>query len=227
MVNRGTAFTVPLPLVLAAQGIAAAYFSHRWGLARWWLPVQLLLPAAFAGALALDIPSWIYLVAFFGLLLVYWNTTGERVPLYLTNQKTWAALANLLPTRNAARFIDLGSGLGGTTLYLGGVRADMQFDAVENAPGPYVISKIRQLFSHRSNTSISYGSLWNRDLSNYNVVYCFLSPAPMADLFAKARAEMKTGSLFISNSFEVPGEEPDEIAEVDDGRRTKLLIWRM
>jgi len=182
---------------------------------------------AFAGALALDIPSWVYLVAFLGLLLVYWNTTGERVPLYLTNQQTWTALANLLPARNAARFIDLGSGLGGTTLYLGGARADMQFDAVENAPGPFLVSKIRQLFFGRSNTSITYGSLWNRDLSNYNVVYCFLSPAPMADLFAKARAEMKTGSLFISNSFEVPGEEPDEIAEVDDGRRTKLLIWRM
>ena len=95
MVNRGTAFTVPLPLILAAQGISAAYLSHRWGLARWWLPVQLLLPAAFAGALALDIPSWVYLVAFLGLLLVYWNTTGERVPLYLTNQQTWASLANL------------------------------------------------------------------------------------------------------------------------------------
>ena len=60
---------------------------------------------------------------------------------------------------------------------------------------------------------------------DFDVVYCFLSPAPMARLFAKAAAEMKPGSLFVSNSFAVPGQSPGRIVEVDDRRRTKLLIW--
>ena len=57
--------------------------------------------------------------------------------------------------------------------------------------------------------------------------YAFLSPAPMARLSEKLKAEMKPGSCFISNSFAVPGGEPDEIVIVDDSRQTQLLIWRM
>jgi hypothetical protein len=47
-------------------------------------------------------------------------------------------------------------------------------------------------------------SLANR-FSGHNVVYAFLSPAPMAALWEKVRQEMPPGSLFISNSFAVPG----------------------
>ena len=49
----------------------------------------------------------------------------------------------------------------------------------------------------------------------------------MARLYAKAREEMKPGSLFISNSFAVPDVDPDEIVEVDDSRRTRLLVFRL
>jgi hypothetical protein len=47
------------------------------------------------------------------------------------------------------------------------------------------------------------------------VVYAFLSPAPMPRLWEKICAEMKPGSLFISNSFPVPGQAPDRVIEVD------------
>jgi hypothetical protein len=42
-------------------------------------------------------------------------------------------------------------------------------------------------------------------LAGQDVVYAFLSPAPMKQLWAKAQAEMTPGSLFVSNSFPVPG----------------------
>jgi hypothetical protein len=68
--------------------------------------------------------------------------------------------------------------------------------------------------------------MWNIDLSEFDVVYAFLSPAPMERLFEKVRREMKPGSIFISNSFMVPGESPTETVEISDRRQTKLLIWR-
>ena len=55
----------------------------------------------------------------------------------------------------------------------------------------------------------------------------FLSPAPMERLFAKAKAEMKPGSLFISNSFHVPNEPPTRIVELDDKRQTQLFVWEL
>jgi hypothetical protein len=52
-------------------------------------------------------------------------------------------------------------------------------------------------------------------LGDYDVVYAFLSPAPMPRLWEKVQAEMQPGNLFISNSFPVPGATPDRIIEVD------------
>jgi hypothetical protein len=59
------------------------------------------------------------------------------------------------------------------------------------------------------------------------VIYAYLSPAPMERLWEKARAEMKPGSLFISNSFAVPGVSFDEVVELNDLSHSRLLIRRM
>ena len=48
----------------------------------------------------------------------------------------------------------------------------------------------------------------------------------MPRLYEKVVAEMKPDTLFISNSFVVPDNSADEIAEVDDARETKLHLWR-
>ncbi|HSX69654.1 MAG TPA: class I SAM-dependent methyltransferase, partial [Pseudomonas sp.] len=61
----------------------------------------------------------------------------------------------------------------------------------------------------------------------YDVVYCFLSPAPMAELWTKARSEMRPGSLLISNSFEIPGVAPGEVIELNDWRASRLLLWHL
>jgi hypothetical protein len=38
---------------------------------------------------------------------------------------------------------------------------------------------------------------------------------------------MRPGTLFISNTFTVPGVAPDEVVELDDLTHARLLIWRM
>ncbi len=225
--RTGAGVDASLPLVLAGQGIVAAVLSGRVGLAPWWVPIQLVFPAAVGAALLLPVSPWIYLTIAVALLLVFWNAGGDRVPLYLTNRTTWAALAERLPEGEGGRFIDLGSGLGGTLLYLAKARPDMRFEGIESAPLPYAISRLRMAISGRTNIVFRFGSLWKADLNTYDIVYCFLSPAPMAALYDKVRKEMRTGTLFVSNSFEVPGRPADETLEVDDSRRTRLLIWHV
>ncbi len=58
-------------------------------------------------------------------------------------------------------------------------------------------------------------------------MYAFLSPVPMPAVWAKAIAEMRPGSLLVSNSFEVPGHEADAVIEVGDRRGTRLFLYRM
>ena len=49
----------------------------------------------------------------------------------------------------------------------------------------------------------------------------------MDEVWQQARAQMKSGSLLISNSFAVPGVTPDQVIELNDWKNGKLLLWRM
>lgn len=217
----------PHPLVSALLcGALAALFSKLAGLARWWLFIQFLFLPALLLMLGLAIPSGFYLVAFLILLAVYWSSFRSQVPLYLSSSKVWKELEGLLQAQQPGfRFIDLGCGLGGVLGHLARARPDGNFTGVESAPLPLLWSRLRTLGLR--NCKLRWGSLWGCDLSQYDVVYAYLSPVPMPALWDKARKEMRPGSLFVSSTFEVPGETPHQTIQVDDLHHSILRIWRM
>lgn len=172
-------------------------------------------------------PTWIFPIIFLGLAGFYINGVREQVPLYLSNRKTQKALADLLPPDINLTFIDLGCGLGDIVTHVAYTRPQAHVIGVETAPLSFLIAWLRGKIFARENAEVRFQSIWSTDVSNADVVYAFLSPAPMTRLNDKLRAEMKPGSRFISNSFAIPGAEPDEIVSVDDQRETQLLIWRM
>lgn len=214
---------VPPWLLATIHGLCAGSAGYLLGLDRWWIPINIAIPYAVLAALLFDAPAWIYLAAFIVTLLIFWNASSDRVPLYLSNEKTRSALIDLVPLDRNIRFIDLGCGLGGTLAAIGKSRPQCRCFGVETAPIPYFLSKMRA----GSAGTVDFRSFWDVDLSAYDIVYCFLSPEPMTDLFAKAKMEMRPGTLFISNSFGVPGNQPDRIIDVPDKRETRLLLWQM
>lgn len=218
---------LPLAVVLLVWGLLAAAFGVRAGLASWWLVLQICFPLAAGVGIWLKLPAWAYLAAFGLLLATQWNAARGGVPLFLTNRQTHEAIRALLPDRHPMIVADIGSGLAGTLLSLAGVRLDGQFIGIETAPLPFALSWIRVWASGRSDrVRLIYGDYRHQDFSAFDVVYCFLSPIPMAEVYAKARREMRPGSLLISNSFTVPGHAADETVVVADRRGTQLHIWR-
>jgi len=208
------------------QGVIAAGLGMWWRLSRLWFAINLgFVPLAIVLS-AFPIPAWCYLVGFLVLLLLNWNCFRERVPLYLTGRASTHQLEEVLSTLPSAFcFIDLGSGLAGPLVYLSRKYPAAQFEGVETAPLVFVVSWLRCL--PRSNCRIRYCSLWKAPLAKYDVVYCFLSPAPMPKLWKKAKVEMKAGALLVSNSFPIPGIHPDRIIALHDWRDSKLFIWKM
>ncbi len=214
-----------------AEGAMAAMFALMLRCAPWWWGINALFPVALVLALGVaaqwDISSvWMGLV-FLLLLLVFWNAHGERVPLYLTNRTTHAALQSILEREpgEALRVIDLGSGLGGALQALAHAPRVAEAVGVETAPLPWLVSALR--FVRQPRIRILRASIWSQRLTAYDVVYAFLSPEPMPRLWAKLVKESRKPMLLISNSFAVPGIEPDEVIELDDGRQTELFLYRL
>lgn len=209
-----------------AQGGVAAILSRAWRQPVWWLPLHLVfLPAIFLARLA-GLPAWIYLAAFVLLVLFYWSTFRTRVPLFLSGRKAWQPLASLLPQTHPFRFIDLGSGLGGVPFYLESRFPQSRFYGTEIAPAPWFISRFRaRLKGSRVNfMRADYASL---DLSRFDVVFVFLSPAAMPGLWRQAQAQMCHGTLLVSLAFPVDGRSPDHVVARDAGARHTLYAWRM
>lgn len=211
-------------------GLCAMLFSYVCGLAKWWLPIQAGFIPAVLLMLSAEFPPLVFLIGFLVLLLVYWSTFRSQVPLYLSSHKVWQSLAQYLSRQGPGEhstFIDLGSGLGGVLTYLAEVRPAGSYVGVEAAPLPFCWSWLRIRRARYRNCRVLWGSLWDCDLSQYDVVFAYLSPVPMERLWLKARAEMRPGALFISNTFVVLDCPPHETIKVDDLHRSTLFIWKM
>ncbi len=205
-------------------GLIAAAMGRAWSLPGWWLPINFFFIPGLVLMLGLELASYWYLAAFALLLLVYWSVARTQVPLYLSSRQAWRAVAELIPS-NAA-FVDLGSGLGGLPAYLARQRPEGNFAGVENAPLPFLYSWLRARLASGA-YAIKWGSFWNVDLRPFDVVYAYLSPVPMAELWCKVRAEMRPGTLFISNTFAVPGVVPSGVVQLDDLHRSCLYLYRL
>lgn len=214
---------IEIPLILAvAQGICAAFVSYKLEAPPWWLPIHLIFMPCTVLASGLGLaPGW-YLGVFLLLLLVFWRIDQSRVPLFLSNQETAVALADLIPMR-PCRVIDLGCGNGLLLRRLAQSRPDCQFIGIEHAPMPWLWARL--VCSDAPNCRIQLGNFWRQSLGDFDLVYAFLSPDPMPELWGKARTEMKPGALLVSNSFAIPDNEPERTIEVPGRRTTRLLCY--
>lgn len=225
LMSRYGGIEVGAGIAAALQGLVAAAITFKRRLSRWWLPIQLLFPPAAVLVMLLKLPAWLFLAAFFLLLVIYWATLFTRVPLYLSSEAIRRSVAGLLPDDRPVEFVDVGSGLGGVVLYLAARRPDCRFTGIELAPLPWLVSRMRAWLSSSPGCFIR-GDYARLDLSAYDVVFAYLSPVVMEALWNKARSEMRPGSLLLSCEFSVPGVDPDIVLRPNGGK-TPLFGWRM
>jgi hypothetical protein len=223
-VALGQALAASLPLAVL-QGVLAAGFGAALRSERWWIVIHLLFSPALILALRLDLPPGLYLAVLAGLTFVFWTTFRGEVPLFLSNRATAEAVLDLLPQAAGLRVIDLGAGTGGLLRRLARARPDAHFTGIEHAPLPYLVARLNA--RGLANLVIRHGDLWRQPLGGQDVVYVFLSPRAMPRLRDKARAEMPSGALLVSNSFPLPDLAPEQVAEVPDRRGTRLYCYRM
>lgn len=215
----------PLRLGLL-QGAVAALISYVLGQRAWWLAIHVLFWPTVIGARTLHLSASLYLCAFLLVLLFYWNTYRTQVPLFLSGRKVWDSLATLLPKEKPFRFIDIGCGFGGVLAYLSHTHPHGRYIGVELAPMPWLVAKLRALFSGRR-YRVARRDYSRVDLGNFDIVFCFLSPAAMPQLWRQARQQMRKGSLLVSCEFAIPGEKPSFEIETGGARGQLIYVWRI
>jgi len=216
----------PILLWVVLQALGASALGRRWGLGNYWTLFQIALPSAIAWQMGHSVPFWVYPTILAILFLIYGGGILTRVPLYLSGPPAWRAILELIPENRDIVFVDLGAGLGGPLVHIAKQRPRAALIGVEASPLVWLIGCLRTM-PFKSRRRFRFGSLWKTDLREANIVFAFLSPAPMPELWAKVRREMRPGSVFISHSFEVPGKTPDARIPLPGRKGAALLVYNL
>ncbi len=205
--------------------IGGYFFSIYFGRPVWWKYINTFFPLLVFIISSIDIGSNIFLI-FFGLsILIFKGAIFDRVPLYLSSTLVVDALSRIAISRNAKKFIDIGSGTGVVVFGLSCRIKQCCITGVESAPLTWLIGYCTKLYNKSDNVCWLYGNMWRTNLSEFDIVYAFLSPDPMTRLWEKATLEMGEGTILISNSFPIDGVAPDSIEYIGDKRGSVLYCY--
>jgi len=137
-----------------------------------------------------------------------------------------AAILELFPDEQNVKFLDVGSGFGGLLFELSKARPQWSIEGVEIAMFPWLMSVVFGKFSGCKNLKISFGKYEELHFSKFNVVFSYLSPVVMTEIWTKVQNEMSPGTLFLSYEFCVPG--VTAFAEIQTAENAPVLyVWKI
>ena len=153
---------------------------------------------------------WMFIAGFF------------RSPFVPSSRKTVDKMLRLAKIQKGEKLVDLGCGDGRIV-----VRADTRYGAIatgyEISFPVWLLAQLNKLL-WRSSATIRRGNLFQADLSEADVVTCYLLPAVMKRLAPIFKKELKPGARVVSAAFSMPDWQPTETHERADGC-TQILIY--
>lgn len=136
-----------------------------------------------------------YLFYFLNLILIFLFLGAVfGTPWVPTRKKDFDRIANLAELKPGMIFYDLGSGDGSLSFYLS-KKYKVKCVGIEISPILYLYSKLRSLFSN--GIKIKYGDFFKYDISEADIIYCFLQPKMYKRLEKKIKEGAKKEAVII------------------------------
>ncbi len=121
------------------------------------------------------------------------------VPTPMARVRKMLELANI---KKGDRVYDIGCG-DGRIVYLAANEYGADATGYELSPIVYVLARIRKFF-WRSKAQIKFADFKMQDLSDADVIFCYLLPECLKKIEPKLNKMVKPGTKFISYAFEMP-----------------------
>lgn len=139
----------------------------------------------------------------------------KGVPFVSTSSKDFDKILQAAGLKTGETIYDLGCGKA-TLLIKAAKKYGAKGIGYELSLWPWLWSQFN-IFISRADVKVYMKNFFSADLSQADVVFCYLFPEVMAKLEPKFKKEMKPGSRVVSYSFKLPEVVPDEIVETKDG----------
>jgi len=167
--------------------------------------------------------GWLFLVALgvaLAALLLYALSVALVLPrtrgaMFVgTSRRRIRAVVEALELPSTARVVDLGCGDG---RFLRAVWRRYRVRAVGYEINPLAWFLARTLnFLFGVPAEVRLGDFLKADLSDYDLIFCYLFPDVMPQVAEKIRREARPGTLVVSANFPLPGLAPERILRVGE-----------
>lgn len=146
-----------------------------------------------------------------------------RSPFVPSNRRTIEKMLKIAKIKKGEKVVDLGCGDGRIV-----VRADRLYGAkavgYEISWMVWSLAQLNKLLKG-SNAKIYRQSFFQADLSQVDVVFCYLLPEAMRQLEPKFKKELKKGARIVSASFSLPGWKP--VRDYPrEGRVVRIFVYK-
>lgn len=177
---------------------------------------------------------WLFLILIgilFGLKATYVFCTAMVLPatrgaLYVsTSRVRISAFMDAVPMRPGQLLVDIGCG-DGRVLRQARKRYGVRAIGYELNLLAYLKAKLLCLGFR--DIKVRLRDFWTVDLSDADVVFCYLFPDVMRDLSAKLKSELKPGTVVVSCNFDLPGFCPDQVLRPGNSlHNSPIYLYRL
>ncbi len=149
-----------------------------------------------------------------GISILYY-TLRTGVPPMPSHPSARKAVFRLIPEDfSPVTIYELGCGWGGVAFDLAARYPEARVVAIELSPLPWLVCLIRRVFRHRPNLEIRRADFLKSDLSDADLVFCYLMVAPMRGLQQKLSGDLQPGAVVITSTFALPDWTSEEVQTV-------------
>lgn len=192
----------------------------------WWSVIAFIFPICVALGLYMQISSALSLAIFLFLFLIFGTTFTTRVPYFPSDSLLSERLLKIFSDKEKLRLLDAGSGFGGLLIDLSKKRPDWELTGVEISLFPWLFSFVKSKILRRQNVKFQLGSYEYLNFEKFDVVFVYLSPVVMSEIWKKVQYEMVPGSIFMSYEFPVELEPPSFKIQVHE-KGAVLYVWEI
>jgi trans-aconitate methyltransferase len=168
---------------------------------------------------------------FFVLKLAYVFCTALVLPftrgaLYVsTSRERISAFLDAVPMQPGQLLVDIGCGDGRV---LRKVRKRYGVRAVGYELNLLAYLKAKLLCLGLQSVEVKWRNFWGADLSEADVVFCYLFPDVMRDLASKLKADAKPGAVVVSCNFDLPGFIPEQVLRPGNSlHNSPIYVYRL
>jgi len=172
----------------------------------------------------------LWAIFFLCLLITYLIFAGLTIwsgfigaPFLWTPKKAILAAFEKAEIKPGQKFYDLGAG-SGKALIVAEKKFGAQAVGFELSPFLYFFGRLNMFFNRLKNSKIYCRNFYNQDLSDADIIFCFLSIKAMEKLKPKFERELKSGAKVISYVFKIHGWESKEVI---DGFSNKVYLYEI